>query len=589
MFIRKFFLMFMLLAACVTPSPVVNRPVKLFSSEVHQIPRDEQIRKSPDGAVASAHPLASLAGASMLKRGGNAVDAALAASFVISVVRPQSTGIGGGGFLLFHDADKAKQKVFDFRERAPGRATVDMFLAKNGDYKDLKFEGIKIPNPAVDGHLSVAVPGLVKGLLEVHERYGKLDRQTVMAPAIDIAEKGFDVYPALARDIRSRESVLKIFPASRKIFLPKGQPLKAWDRLIQKDLAATLKAISRLGSAALYEGEIAQKIIAEIKKGQGILSAADLKAYKMIERIPVSGHYRKSRIVSMPPPSSGGTHIIEMLNMLEPYDLSKMNPRGSEYLHLLSEVMRRAFADRAQEMGDSDFVEVPVARLTSKKHALKLMESFNTEQATDSGLFKKVTSSGESPSTTHISVIDKWGNAVATTQTVNYSFGSCVVADGTGIVLNDEMDDFTTKPGAQNVFGLVTGDKNNIKPWKTPLSSMSPTFVFDESGKPLMVTGSPGGPRIINATLQSIINIVDFKMAPLEAVHATRIHHQWMPDKIYYERDSLDTDVSARLSQMGHKLGKMEAIGDVQAVVVAADGAKIGVSDSRGDGQPAVP
>lgn len=576
------------LAGCVA-TPADEKPLRLFSPSSELRDSSDYFSRSNDGMVAAAHPMASAAGSQMLKIGGNAIDAAVAASFVISVVRPQSTGLGGGGFLLHHDAEKRRQRVFDFRERAPGKASPKMFLDDQGKYKTVRYAGKIVPNPAVNGHLSVAIPGLVKGLLDIHKSGGVLPLSTVLAPAVSAAELGFQVYPSLARDILNRKDMLEIFPASRDIFLPNGRPLKAGELLVQKDLAKTLRAIIRDGSYVFYEGAIAEKIAAEMKRGNGILSLSDLKNYKVIERIPVSGRYRDFKIVSMPPPSSGGAHIIQMLNMLESFDISSMRPQGSTYIHLMAEVMRRAFADRAKEMGDSDFVDVPVARLTSRRYARQLMQSFKPEHASRSSDFGITAPAGESPSTTHISVVDKWGNAVSTTQTVNYSFGSCVVAKGTGIVLNDEMDDFTTRPGAQNVFGLITGEKNDIQPRKTPLSSMSPTFVFDGKGSFVMAVGSPGGPRIINATLQTIINVIDFKMPLLAAVHAARVHHQWMPDTIYLESASLDSETRGTLLSYGHQLTAIEAIGDVQAVQRLPDGTLVGVSDSRGDGKPSGP
>ena len=576
------------LVACVS-APVEKRGIRLFqpSASGHEVSATSA--KSGSGVVVSAHPLASAAGAAMLAKGGNAIDAAIAASFVISVVRPQSTGLGGGGFLMFHDSSGGRQRVFDFRERAPAKASRGMFLDEAKKYKTLNYRGRLVENPAVNGHLSVAVPGLVKGLVEVQKSLGQLELAVVMAPAIEAAEKGFEVYPTLAKEIEHRKKILEIFPASRRVFLPNGKPLRSGERLVQSDLARTLKTIMSEGERAFYDGVIAEKIVAEMRQGGGIITRADLRAYRVVERIPVTGRYRDFRVVSMPPPSSGGAHVIEMLNMLEPFEISKMEPRGSKYIHLLSEVMRRAFADRAKEMGDADYVDVPLAKLTSKAHARELMKTFNEGRASKSTDFGEIANPAESPSTTHISVIDRWGNAVSSTQTINYSFGSCVVADGTGIVLNDEMDDFTTMPGAQNVFGLVTGKKNDVEPGKRPLSSMSPTMIFDKDGRLQLVVGSPGGPRIINATLQTIVNTLDFKMPLLEAVHATRIHHQWTPDSLSYESDSLDADVKQILTGLGHKLTPIETIGDVQAAQRRSDGSVVGVSDSRGEGKPAVP
>ncbi len=545
--------------------------------------------ESDRGMVVAAHPLASAAGAAMLNRGGNAIDAAVAASFVISVVRPQSTGLGGGGFMLYHDQARKRQRIFDFRERAPLKANAKMFINDRGDYKTVFFNGQQVKDPAIVGHLSVAVPGLVKGLVEIHRELGKLKLSEVIAPAIDVASKGFPVYPSLAKEIKEREQWLRLYPGSRQVFFKDGKPLEAGQKLVQSDLAETLKLIAATGYRDFYEGETSKKIVSEIKKGGGVLDTTDLRSYRMIERVPVSSYYRGHRVISMPPPSSGGVHIIEMLNMLEQKDLSKLHPRGATYLHYLAEVMRRAFADRAKEMGDPDFVDIPTHRLTSKAYAKNLAASIDPQKVTPSSTMGLSAPTGESPSTSHISVMDQWGNAVATTQTVNYSFGSCVVAEGTGVVLNDEMDDFTTKPGGSNAFGLVTGPKNDIAPGKTPLSSMSPTMILDKKGQVELVAGSPGGPRIINAVLQTITNVIDFKMSLLDAVHATRIHHQWMPDTLRYENNALDDDTKKRLTAIGHLLTPIETVGDVQAISRDSSGMIHGVSDIRSDGKPVAP
>jgi gamma-glutamyltranspeptidase/glutathione hydrolase len=539
--------------------------------------------------VVAAHPLASAAGAAMLSRGGNAIDAAVAASFVISVVRPQSTGLGGGGFMLYHDQARKRQRIFDFRERAPQKANAKMFINDRGDYKKVFFNGQQVKDPAIVGHLSVAVPGLVKGLVEIHRELGKLKLNEVVAPALDVASKGFPVYPSLAKEIKEREQWLRLYPGSRQVFFKDGKPLEVGQKLVQSDLAETLKLIAATGYRDFYEGETSKKIVSEIKKGGGVLDTTDLRSYRMIERVPVSSYYRGHRVVSMPPPSSGGVHIIEMLNMLEQKDLSKLHPRGATYLHYLAEVMRRAFADRAKEMGDPDFVDIPTHRLTSKAYAKNLAASIDPQKVTPSSTMGLSAPTGESPSTSHISVMDQWGNAVATTQTVNYSFGSCVVAEGTGVVLNDEMDDFTTKPGGSNAFGLVTGPKNDIAPGKTPLSSMSPTMILDKKGHVELVAGSPGGPRIINAVLQTITNVIDFNMSLLDAVHATRIHHQWMPDTLRYENNALDDDTKKRLIAIGHLLTPIESVGDLQAISRDSSGMIHGVSDIRSDGKPAAP
>ncbi len=538
------------------------------------------------GMVATAHPLASQAAIEMLKKGGNAFDAAVAASFVISVVRPQSTGIGGGGFLLTWEPKTKKTEVFDFRERAPALATRDMYLHKDGSERGQVFDGKVVPNASLNGHLSVGIPGLVAGLVDVHGKKGKLKLQTVLQPAIDIAENGFPIYAGLAEDILDRKDILNVFPSSQKIFLPNGIPLKTGDKLVQKDLAWTLKQIASKGRDGFYRGAVAERILAEMKKGGGILTAKDLEDYKVKFREPVTGTYRNFKIVSMPPPSSGGVHIVQMLNMLENTEYGTY-PHGSpESIHILSEVMRRAFADRAEYLGDPDFVQVPVKGLTSKEYAKKLFSTIDLKKATPSSAVKPGNPQAyESPSTTHLSVIDSEGNSVSSTQTINYTFGSCVVAEGTGIVLNDEMDDFSKKPGTANVFGLVGSDANAVAAGKTMLSSMSPTLVFDKDDKLLLAVGSPGGPRIISATLQTIINVIDHKMPLDMAVHATRIHHQWNPDILRVEADTLSAETAKALELLGHKLDASNTIGDVQAVGTT-QGGFIGVSDTRSEGQP---
>lgn len=538
------------------------------------------------GMVATAHPLASEAAIAMMKHGGNAFDAAVAASFVISVVRPQSTGIGGGGFLLSWDAKPRTVEVYDFRERAPAAATRDMYFDKNGVEKTFSYEGKTVPSASVNGHLSVGVPGLVAGLIEIQKKKGKLPLATVIQPAVDIAEKGFPVYGGLAHAITERFEVLNVFPGSRAIFIPNGKPLKVGDTLVQKDLAETLRRIAKNGLAGFYEGETSRLIVAEMNRGKGLITEKDLKDYQVKMREPVTGTYRGYKVVSMPPPSSGGVHIIQMLNMLAQTDYAQF-PHGSvDSVHLLAEVMRRAFADRAEYLGDPDFVKVPVKGLLSLDYAKALYQTIDQENATSSDKVRPGTPQAyESPSTTHLSIVDKDGNAVTSTQTVNYSFGSGVVAQGTGIVLNDEMDDFSIKPGVANVYGLLGSEANAVAAGKTMLSSMSPTFVFNPDGSLRLALGSPGGPRIINATLQTIINVIDHKMSLADAVHAVRIHHQWYPDEIRVEESTLAPEVQKALEARGHKISIKGTIGDVQAVGVER-GLFTGVSDTRSEGRP---
>jgi gamma-glutamyltranspeptidase/glutathione hydrolase len=537
--------------------------------------------------VATAHPLATDAAYLVLRQGGNAVDAAVAASFMISVVRPQSTGIGGGGFWLFYDQKARQNFAYDFRERAPAKATAKMYYDSQGRERTYKFNDQTIEDLSVNGHLAVAVPGLVAGLAEVHRKHGRLPWQQLVAPAEKVAAQGFSVYTGLAAALKQQEQILKKFPSSARIFYPEGRLLKEGDRLVQADLAKTLQLIGQEGPQVFYRGSVAKLIVAEIARGQGILSEADLERYQVILRKPLEGTYLGRKVVSMPPPSSGGVHVIQMLNMLG-RSPEQPGPLGSAaQVHQLAEVMKRAFADRAKYLGDPDFVKVPVGHLISPDYAAKLVKTIDQDSATPA---KKVSHGEpiwrESPSTTHISIVDRDGNGVSTTQTINYSFGSSVVAEGTGIVLNNEMDDFSKKPGVPNVFGLVGSAANAIAPGKTMLSSMSPTFVFDKSGALDLVVGSPGGPKIITATLQTIVNRIAYQMPLADAVHHARIHHQWLPDTLVYEKGLLTADVVNELKRRGHSVRETpDPLGDVQAVA-RENGVWSGVSDIRSDGIP---
>jgi gamma-glutamyltranspeptidase/glutathione hydrolase len=407
-----------------------------------------------------------------------------------------------------------------------------------------------------------------------------------MAPAIEIAEQGFPIYQGLAAALRERAGVLKLFPGTKKIFFRHGQPLAQGDVLIQRDLAKTLKRIAAKGAAGFYQGEVAKRIVAEMQRGRGLITQKDLDHYTVKHEDPVIGVYRGHQIVSMPPPSSGGAHIIEIMNILAGDDYGALRYGSAASWHLLAEAMRRAFADRAEYLGDPEFVRVPLKGLTSPAYGKALRQTIDVTKATPSAQVKAGQPQAyESPSTTHLSVVDQEGNAVSTTQTVNWSFGSGVVADGTGVVLNDEMDDFAKKPGVPNAFGLVGNDANAVAARKTPLSSMSPTLVFGADGKLELVVGSPGGPRIISATLQTILNVIDHKMPLPDAVHASRIHHQWLPDELRVEKGGLDPGAQAQLEKMGHKVKEGGSIGDVQAIMVVPGGL-VGVSDTRSEGMP---
>ncbi len=547
-----------------------------------------------NGAIASAHRLASEAGLAMLKDGGNAIDAAIAASFVISVVRPQSTGLGGGGFLVMYNPKDKKTDVYDFREKAPLKATESMYFDALGRPIPPKIPPEsplgKSPSDSASilGHLAVGTPGLVKGLLQIHAEHCRLPLEKVMAPAIKIADEGFAIGSDLESAIKSSLNKLITFPSTKKIFLHKGKPWKEGEILIQKDLAATLREIQMTQGKSFYEGELAKKIVAEIERGQGILSLEDLKSYEVKKREPVLGDYRGYKVISMPPPSSGGTHIVQILNILEYFNLTEIHRKSeADYDNILAEAMRLAYADRATYLGDSDFVKVPLKGITSKPYAGFLKHKINPGHATASDTVQPGNPLPyESPSTTHLSVVDKDGLAVSTTQTINLTFGSGVVAEGTGVVLNNEMDDFSIKAGEANAFGLVGSKANSIQPEKRMLSSMSPTIVLNARGEVVLIAGSPGGSRIITATLQTILNFIDLGLNPIESVHSFRIHQQWKPDVLYYEPFGLNDVTKLALEKMGYKLEVPNwLIGDVQAIFQWKN-SWLAVSDTRSEGYP---
>ena len=545
------------------------------------------VSTSRHGMVVAANAPASEAGAAMLRRGGNAVDAAIATSFAISVLRPQSTGLGGGGFLLLYLAKEGKTLAIDFRERAPLKATRDMFVR----------DGEAVPSLSRTGPLAVAVPGIVAGLVEVQQRYGSLSLAEVMQPAIRLADEGFPVYPHLARAIAYRAKVLGESDATRAVYYRNDQPLKQDDLFVQKDLANTLRVIAKDGKAAFYTGRVAEAIVAEMQRIGGLLTQEDLDQYTVIDRTPVIGSFQGTRIYSMPPPSSGGILLVQMLNVLSGFPLQKLGFQTPGATHILTETLRRAFRDRARYLGDTDFVSVPVERLVSPAYAEDVRANIDVSKATPSqGIPQTPTGQIESTSTTHLSVIDKDGNAVATTQTVNLYFGSGVMVPGTGILLNDEMDDFNAQPDHPNAFGLVGNtDANAIAPRKTPLSSMSPTIVTRD-GKVELVIGGPGGSRIISSVLQVLLNVLAYHMSLPDAMFATRIHHQWYPDRLNLEvqTGSESNGLVEKLQAMGHNVkvvewgpGKRSRFGNIQAIHVDQEsGLRTGVSDPRGEGQP---
>ena len=546
--------------------------------------------RAPHAIVASSHALASQAGVEIMRQGGNAVDAAVATGFALAVVHPQAGNLGGGGFMLLRLAG-GQTHFIDFREKAPAGASRNMYLDAHGDV---------VPNASIIGYQAIAVPGSVAGLAYAEKKFGKLKIRQVMAPAIRLARDGF---PLSQRDAREfRDAGLARFPESHSIFQRDGRYYQAGDIFKQPQLARTLERIAaRPGD--FYRGALARELAASIQKGGGLVTAADLAAYQVKERTPIHGTYRGYEIISAPPPSSGGIALIEALNMLEAYDLAKLGQGSAESIHLATEAFRRAFFDRAELLGDPDFADMPVATLIDKQYAAAWRETLDPHRATPSAELRRpvqvldkldrVAAVREPDQTTHYSVVDAEGNTVAVTTTLNDLFGSRVTATGLGFLLNDEMDDFTSKPGAANMFGLVQGEANAIAPGKRPLSAMAPTIVLHD-GRPFMVLGSRGGPRIITALAEILIDVIDYGLNIQQAVTAPRFHHQWMPDILRVERDGVSNAVGNRLAAMGHKLAEgytesgqwHAAWGDVECVAIdPRSGERLGASDPRDNGK----
>ena len=511
-------------------------------------------------------------------QGGNIYDAAVAASFAISVERPHSTGIGGGGFMLIHHAKSKKDEAYDFREMAPKKAHSKMFL-------DAK--GMQIKDKSLVGPYASGTPGLVAGVLAVHKKYGKLPLKTVMKPAIELAADGFKIYPALERAINYSAKDLCKFKDSKKIFLNTDcTAKKAGELLKQTDLANTLKLIAKNGADGFYKGPVAKKIVRSQKSLGGLMTLNDLKNYQVKTRKPVSGEYKGYKVVSMPPPSSGGTHIIQILNILEDKNLNSSHPQSARNIHLTSSAMQIAFADRAEYMGDSDFNDIPVPNLIDKKYAFNLAKRIPKNKAMNSKDFPVPFDKAikEPEHTTHFTIVDGEGNIVTSTQTINGWFGSKVVAEGTGIVMNNEMDDFASHVGGVNLFGAIGGKNNLVEPYKRPLSSMSPTIVYDKQGKPFLALGTPSGTRILTCVMQTVLNVLEYEMPLWEAVSATRYHHQWNPEEIRVGPPGFDPEVEAELISMGHKINKKGLGCKIQAIMKHADGRLQGVSDPREEG-----
>lgn len=531
------------------------------------------------GMVSSQERRASEIGVEILKRGGNAVDAAVATGFALAVTLPRAGNLGGGGFMMVHSAKTGETIAIDYREIAPVAATRDMFLDSKGEPD---------PKKSRDSGLSIGVPGTVRGLALALEKYGsgKFTLSQLVEPAARLARDGIPVEDDLADSLPGGAGKFARFPASAAIFLKDGKALSRGALLVQTDLATTLDAIRQRGPDAFYTGRIAAQITKSVQAAGGIMTEADLAAYKPVMRAVVRGSYRGYDIASMPPPSSGGIHLVQILNILEGYDLKAMGAGSAAALHTLAEAMKPAYADRASFLGDPDRVKVPVKGLTAKKYAEAQRAAINPNRARKA---EEVSAGNPAPfegdQTTHFSVVDAEGNAVSNTYTLNFSYGMGMVAEGTGVLMNNEMDDFSAKSGAQNAYGLVGGDTNSVSPGARPLSSMTPTFLFKD-GKLVMVTGSPGGSRIITTVLQVIVNVVDFGMNIADAVAAPRIHHQWRPDVILAEQGH-SPDTIRLLFEKGHKVTVGTTSGSANSILITAEGIT-GASDPRQRGTAAV-
>ena len=524
------------------------------------------------GMVVAQERIAARIGADILERGGNAIDAAVATGFAMAVTYPRAGNIGGGGFMIIHLAGPKKDIAIDYRETAPAAIAKDSFLDALGNAD---------PQKSIASGLGIGVPGTVAGLALAHRKFGsgKFTLAQLIAPSIPLARDGFIVDGDLADTFASARPLFQKWPSSAKVFLkPDEQSYAQGDKLVQTDLANTLEAIAKNGQRAFYQGPIAEKIASAVRNAGGVMTAADLKNYHAVERTPLRGQYHGYEIVSMPPPSSGGTHLIEILNILEGYDLNKTGLASPDAAHILVEAMKRAYADRAVYLGDPDFVKVPTHLLTSKRYAQTLRKSIGERATPSSDIRNGNPANPEGDNTTHFSVVDRFGNAVSNTYTLNLSYGVGLIADGTGVLLNNEMDDFAAKPGAPNAFGLVGADANAPAPRKRPLSSMTPTIVMKD-GKPYLVTGSPGGSRIISTVLQVIVNALDHNMPLEDATAAPRIHHQWLPDQVSAERGYPQATLDV-LRERGHEVMVRQPGTAANSILVTPKGL-VGAADSR--------
>jgi len=536
------------------------------------------------GMVASTNEVASQVGVDIMKRGGNAVDAAIAVAFALAVTHPAAGNLGGGGFMMIRLKD-GRTTAIDYREMAPLATHRDVYLDKKGNL--IEGEG-----GSLVGYRAAGVPGTVRGMELALKKYGsgKLTWSQLIEPARRLAASGFTVTHSLAGSLYGSREYLEKYPETKRIYLKGGKYYTEGELFRQPELAATFTRLQRFGPNEFYEGETARLIVADMKRHNGLMTMEDLHGYVAKERTPLRGNYRGHEIISMPPPSSGGAVLIEMLNILEGFDLKKLEASSSDRYHLMAEAMRRAFADRAEYMGDSDFVKVPVQGLIDKAYADGLRKTINTERASTSAEVRAGRPAGyESDETTHFTVVDAEGNAVANTYTLNNSYGSAAVAKGTGMLLNDEMDDFAAKPGTPNMYGLIQGERNAVAPKKRPLSAMTPTIVLRKDGSLWFTVGSPGGPTIINTVLCIITNVIDYDMGIQQAIDFPRIHHQWLPDELVAEPFGLSGDTQRALTSRGHTLAeKPRYLGDAEGIMIEEKTkVRLGATDPRrSDGLP---
>src|SRR4051794_2121635 len=572
---RRIFAGLMLLVTCCLPASGQERRgfyTPAASDTIHAV-------VARHGMVVAQEKIAARIGADVLRRGGNAIDAAVATGFALAVTYPRAGNIGGGGFMIIHSAERGEDIAIDYRETAPAATTPQVFLGPDGKPDIAKSR---------DSALGIGVPGTVAGLALALDKYGsgKFTLAELIKPAIALAAEGAEIADDSADTLPDWHRRLARWPSSMKIFSrADGSSLREGDRLIQSDLATTLSGIAEQGPRGFYEGPVAEKLVKAVRDAGGIMALDDLRSYQALIRAPARGTYRGYDIVSMPQPSSGGVVLLETLNILEGFPMREMKQGSAPSLHVIIEAMKRAYADRARYLGDPAFVDAPIAILTAKDYAAKQRASIDIDRATPWTDALSATPPREGSNTTHFSVVDSSGNAVSNTYTLNFSYGVGLVADGTGVLLNNELDDFTAAPGASNAFGLVGFEANLPGPGKRPLSSMSPTIVLKD-GKPVLVTGSPGGSRIISAVLQVVVDVIDYKMDVMSAVAAPRLHHQWLPDEVRVERGFSD-EVLAELKAKGHKV--IEPLGQtsVNSIAVTPNGL-LGAPDPRTRGAAAV-